>query len=129
MNRCRLGKAWVLCAQADTVCHIIQKYPVKQEGAGTEFKSLADVDTGCLLRLEIMEGRVRNQSKAYEDLGLCTAVSLRLTEPFHHSNWVLARDSAFSSVKTAIELKKRGLFYDGCVKTAHKEFPKHCLNI
>ena len=33
-------------------------------------------------------------------------------------------DSAFSSVKTFIALKQRGLYFMGLVKTAHKQFPK-----
>ena len=33
-------------------------------------------------------------------------------------------DSAFASVKSAVALKQRGLFFMGLVKTAHRKFPK-----
>ena len=53
-----------------------------------------------------------------------TAQTLRLSEFWHGSQRIVVGDSAFSSVTTAIECQKKGLFYSGIVKTASKEFPK-----
>ena len=36
-------------------------------------------------------------------------------------------DSWFAGVKTAVELRKKGLFFIGNVKTNHKKFPKEHL--
>ena len=41
---------------------------------------------------------------------------------------VVVAGSAFSSVTTAIECRKKGLFYSGIVKTASREFPKDYLD-
>ena len=40
---------------------------------------------------------------------------------------IVVGDSAFASVKTAHELRKRGLHFIGIVKTATKRFPKERL--
>ena len=57
-----------------------------------------------------------------------TAQTLRLSELWHGSQRIVVGDSAFSSVTTAIECQKKGLFYSGIVKTASKEFPKDYLS-
>lgn len=57
------------------------------------------------------------------------ALLLRLSEHFKGSGRVVIADSAFASVKSAVNLKTRhGLHFLGLVKTATREFPKKYLN-
>jgi hypothetical protein len=56
--------------------------------------------------------------------GAGTGMVLRLTRPWWMTGRVVLADSAFASVKTAVSLLERGLYFLGIVKTEHKEFPK-----
>jgi hypothetical protein len=103
------------------------KIPRKPEGVGSELKALADSETGVLLRLDVMEGKVANGTKKYSKLGEGTAVTLRLTEPYWATGRTVVTDSAFGSVKCAAQLAARGTFIMAMVKTAHKEFPLEYL--
>jgi len=106
----------------------LTKIPRKPEGIGAELKAVACSTTGLLLRLEVMEGKQRQSQKPYaSEFGEGTAVVLRLTHDFKGSGRTVIGDSAFSSVRTLIALKQRGLYYMGCVKTAHSGFPKKVL--
>ena len=97
----------------------------KPEGVGAELKALACGSTGILLKLEIMEGKDANRQKLYSaEYGEGTAVVLRLSSSLFGSGRIVHADSAFSSVKTLIALEDRGLYFQGMVKTAHKEYPK-----
>ena len=92
----------------------------KPEGVGAEMKALCDGNSGILLRLDIMEGKQRQASKEFHgEFGEGTAVILRLTKDYFGTNRTVHADSAFSSVKTAEALQKRGLHFMGIVKTAH----------
>lgn len=74
--------------------------------------------------MEINEGRVAMQKKRWQqELGAGTATTLRLTETWHGSGRIVVGDSWFGSVKTAVELMNRGLFFMGMVKTAHRNYP------
>ena len=61
-------------------------------------------------------------------LGEGTAVTLRLTEPHRGRGRTLIADSAFSSVKTFVNLEANsGLYFMGIVKTAHRGYPKEAM--
>ena len=61
-------------------------------------------------------------------MGSGTGYLLRLSEPYKGSGRSVNADSAFASVKSAVQLKlKHGLSFAGMVKTAHREFPKKYL--
>lgn len=59
----------------------------------------------------------------YAAFGAGTAWCLRLTKPWHGSGRTVIGDSAFASVQTAVQLKRRGLSFIGVVKTATSRFP------
>ncbi|EEY55855.1 uncharacterized protein PITG_20740 [Phytophthora infestans T30-4] len=98
----------------------------KSEGKEPELKSLADGDSGVLLSLELVEGSARQRQKQYfSEFGEGTAVVLRLVEQYKGACRTIVGDSAFASVKTLVQLKKRlGLYVMGIVKTASVEYPK-----
>lgn len=103
----------------------VSKIQRKPEGIGAEMKALCDSDTGIIMGLDIMEGKTRQQEKPYHaEFGEGTAVLLRLCKKYNGSGRVVHADSAFSSVKTLLALRERGLFFMGMVKTASKEYPK-----
>jgi hypothetical protein len=100
----------------------------KPKGVGCEIKSAADVDTGIMIRLEILEGRDIMSTKKYvSEYGASTAVTLRLVEHLRGTARTIIADSAFASVKTATALLKFGLHFMGAVKTAHRDFPKEYM--
>ena len=100
-------------------CHIRPKLP---EGVGAEMKALACGETGIILKLDMMEGREANRRKDFsQEYGEGTAVTLRLTKEYYGTGRVVHADSAFSSVKTLLALRERGLFFMCMIKTAHKE--------
>lgn len=96
----------------------------KPKGVGCEAKTIADSQTNIMIGLELNEGKNDMSNKKWQrqfDAG--TATTLRLTEPWHGSGRIVVGGSWFSSVKTAVELSKCGLFYIGMLKTAHWNFP------
>ena len=102
----------------------VQKIARKPKGVGMELKSVADGDTCCILGLEIHEGKIGQAHKPYEQkFGGGTAFVLRLSNFLFGSGVTVIADSAFSSVKTAEQLLKHGLFFIGIVKTAHRRYP------
>ncbi|ETN00434.1 hypothetical protein PPTG_24270 [Phytophthora nicotianae INRA-310] len=78
-----------------------------------------------------MEGAHRQRQKAYNaDFGEGTAVVLRLAQPYAGSGRTVVADSAFSSVKTLVQLNSMmGLYFMGMVKTATKEYPMDHLKV
>lgn len=58
------------------------------------------------------------------------AVTFRAVRNWLGSGRLVVGDAAFSSVKTCLELLKRGMFFIGIIKGCSKEFPrqfsKHC---
>ena len=50
--------------------------------------------------------------------------TLRILEQWFSSGRLVVGDSWFSSVRMCMELMKRGLYFTGIVKTAHREYPK-----
>ena len=111
----------------------------KPEPLGTEFKVVADSETGMLLHLELMRGK----HKGMEDLkyakqykATCATV-VRLQEATARTTNVdrkgdthaipketLMGDSWFTSVQAAIQVALRGGNYIGVLKTAYNGYPK-----
>ena len=101
----------------------------KPKGVGVELKALIDCKSSIMMRLELCEGAKRQALKKYEnEYGAGTAVSLRLTEPWHGKGHVVIGDSAFSSVSSCVAFIERGTFFRGIVKTASKLYPKKYMN-
>jgi Transposase IS4 len=105
----------------------------KPEPLGTELKSVADVETGVMLALEIQEGKEPMKLKKYfSDYGATTACTLRLVDLSAHCGQVdkdsggelFFADSWFASVKTARQCKAKGHDFIGPVKTSHRLYPK-----
>ena len=122
-----LMSSWISRKQdrtADGIPHLT-KIIRKPKGVGTEIKCVADGLVGIMLCIEICEAESK---KKWSHLPAGTAQTLRLSEPWHGTGRIIVADSAFSSVTTAIELKKCGLLFTGVVKTASREFPKEYLN-
>ena len=77
----------------------------------------------------VYEGKDVMQEKEHvSDYGATCATTLRLTESYHGTGRIVVADSWFGSVKTAIALKKSGLYSAMVVKTAHKRYPREHLN-
>ena len=92
-------------------------------------KNAADGASGIMLRLELMEGKSPCEAKEFAtELGAGTSTCLRLSRPWWGTNRILCGDSAFASLKTAVQLRKRGLHFSGVVKTAYLHFPLKFLN-
>ena len=91
-------------------------------------KTLACVETGVIIKADLMEGAERNAQKDYADQGAGTGTSLRLTQAYHRTGRVLVGDSWFASVLTCVALFQAGLFFIGIVKTASRFFPKEFLS-
>jgi hypothetical protein len=105
----------------------VSKNKSKPEGVGAEMKAAADGVSGIMLKLDIMEGKVAQHAKEFSEYGEGTAVTLRLVGSYYGTARTVVADSAFSSVKTCVQLAQRGLYFMGCVKTAHVEFPSKYL--
>jgi len=108
----------------------LTKIAHKPRGVGAELKAMCDGKSGILMSLELMEGKERGNVKKYHDLyGHGTAVTMRLVQNWAGTGRIVTADSAFSSVKTLVALHKDlGLYFQGIVKTAHREYPKQYLN-
>lgn len=106
----------------------------KPQGVGMQFKNIADSTTGVMMALEICACGDEMQRRKYcqdYDHGGGTSVLMRLAETagVEGSSRVLVADSAFASVQTAVELRKRmGIHFIGLVKTATRAFPMSYLN-
>lgn len=107
-------------------CPHVTKIIRKPNGVGMEIKNLCDVDSGVMLVLEIVGPKEEMNDREYTAaLGAGTALLLRLSRQFAGSGRLVVADSAFASVKAAVEMKKKhGLDFIGLVKTASRKFPK-----
>ena len=87
----------------------VTKIARKPKGVGAELKDAADSETNIIIRLELQEGAEHMAAKKFTDIcqSKGTAQALRLTKPWHHSGRTVNGDSAFASVQTAVELKRR----------------------
>ena len=137
----RFVASWKLCVDesmspwrgkdhrhGDEGCPHVTKIIRKPKGVGMEIKNLCDVDSGIMLRIEIVGPKEEMNDREYtRALGAGTALLLRLTKDFRGSGRIVVADSAFASVKSAVQLKSRGLNFLGLVKTASRKFPKTYL--
>lgn len=98
----------------------------KPRGIGAEMKAMCCGDSGILMTLELMEGKeTESMKKWHGEYGHGAAVMMRLVEYWKGSGRIVTADSAFSSIKALIALHKElGLYFQGIVKTAHKEYPR-----
>ena len=109
---------------ADCVIYIRRK----PEPWGHELWTVVDKESGICTNFELNEGKeITRQLKYFAEFGATTATTLRLLEPYFESHRLVFIDSWFQSVKTATELKRRGLDSLGVVKTAHKNYPREDL--
>ena len=110
-------------------CPHVTKIIRKPKGVGEEITDLCDVETGIMLRLELVENKsIMRQKKYHARYGSGTGYLLRLTEDFRGSGRAVNADSAFASVNGCVALQKQhGLHFAGIVKTAHSKFPKDYL--
>ena len=98
--------------------------PRKPEPLGVEMKATACALSGLFLFLEICEGKVAHEKqKWFSEHGHTTATTLRITEPWHGSDRVVAGDSWFAGVKCAEALGNNGLYFIGDIKTNTRRFP------
>jgi hypothetical protein len=96
----------------------------KPKGVGSEFKSLADGDSGVLLALDPREAKSIQNEKEFAPLGAGTAAPLRLMKNYFNSGRCLVGDSAFASLKASKHLRNKGIYFHGIVKTGHSGYPK-----
>ena len=95
--------------------HVI-KIRRKLKGIGCEAKTVAD------------EGKEAIAARQWHaEQGATISKTFRLTMPWHGSGQIVTVDSWFASVRTAVQLRKHGLYFLGPVKTAHRKYPVEAL--
>ena len=99
--------------------------------AGCELYTMCDGISGVLCAVEIVTGDVKKKWKDIYNSG--TATILRLCERFdgrlNGKYRAVYGDSWFASLECAMALRKElGMYFTGCVKTNHAEFPMNVLN-
>ena len=83
----------------------------KPSPTGKEIKNLSDAASNIVLNMELYEGKDIMAAKDYVKLfGATTTTTLRLTQVYHGTGKKVIADSWFGSVKSAVELLKRGLY-------------------
>ena len=93
---------------------------------GLESKTTACSATGILIDFEFQEGKDVMQHFEYiTETNKSSAWLLRMTKRWHNMEGrTVIADAAFGQVRVAFALWKKGLYFIGNVKTAHKFFPK-----
>ena len=83
----------------------------KPRPTGNEIKNLSDVASNIVLNMELYEGKDIMAAKDYVKLfGATTTTTLQLTQAYHGTEKKVIAHSWFGSVKSAVELLKRGLY-------------------
>ena len=100
---------------------------------GIEVQTSACAKSGVMCQYKIVCSTAKTKRRnhiAYvpKDENAGTTAVKQLTEPWYGTNRVAVGDSAFSSVATALEMKRLGLGYIGVVKNATKSFPMKALS-
>lgn len=91
-------------------------------------RTLCDEPSGILLNGDFVEGTAGDLKKEFSDeYKPHTAVTLRVTKPYHHKNKILVGDAYFGSLSTAMALAMYGTFCVMNVKLASSGFPKQAL--
>ena len=107
----------------------VSKIARKPKGVGLELKNALCVLSGVMIRYEMLEGKAAMANRKYCEPGInaTTATTLRLIEPWFNKGRHVVGDSWFGSVQTAVELWKKGCWFTGMIKNAHREFPKNYI--
>lgn len=88
-------------------------------------RTLCDEPSGLLLNGDFVEGTEGDLKKEFSDIYKPhTAVTLRVTKPYHYKNKIVVGDAYFGSLSTAMALAKVGTFCVMNVKLASAGFPK-----
>lgn len=88
-------------------------------------RTLCDEVGGFLLNGDFVEGTAADSKKEFADkYKPHTAVTLRVTKPYHHKSKIVIGDAYFGSLSTAIALAKVGTYCVMNVKLASAGFPK-----
>jgi Transposase IS4 len=96
----------------------------KPRPLGTEFKSVVDSATKCMIHLELQRGAEgMAHSKYQSEIGATAACTLRLSETVAVPSDRVVADSWFGSVRACSKLAQRGMFGLMNVKTCHTLFP------
>ena len=102
----------------------------KPEPFGIELKCVAGTATGCMLSMEVQEGKNLMKNKAYnKTLGATTGCSFPLMElscdmcKHEKKQECYVGDSWLTSVETTLELASPGVNFVGQVKQCYKNFP------
>jgi hypothetical protein len=107
--------------------------PLKPESVGFLVKDASCGKSRVLVSLELQESASEMDSKEYarapHNLSKSTACVLRLTQKWHSTLRVVCADSWFANERTAIELRRVGLYFIGVIKTGHSRLPKAWLNL
>jgi len=111
----------------------ISHVPRKPEPLGTEFKCVADPDSGCLLALEIQRGKDGMRTQEFNaEIGNTGGCSLRLMNKINGNGerCVLGvkGDAWFGSIKNCANLKMKG--YESILQVKQNEafYPKQIIN-
>ena len=92
----------------------------KPKGIGCEAKTIADALSGIMVGLELNEEKEAMAEKRWHaEHGATIATTLRLTEPWFGSGRVVAGDSWFASVKTALQLESTVFIFLGSACKSH----------
>jgi hypothetical protein len=88
-------------------------------------RTLCDERSGILLNGDIVEGTEKDKEKEFSDrYKPHTAVTLRVTKPYHYKHKILVGDAYFGSLSTAAALAHHGTWCVMNVKLASAGFPK-----
>ena len=106
--------------------------PRKPEPLGTEFKCTADPASGCMLALEIQQGKEAMKHQTYNsDYGNTCGCTLRLMNITKGDDDVcvgVKGDAWFGSIKSCANLKSKGYESVLQIKQNHALYPKNFVN-
>jgi len=103
----------------------VSKLKDKPRGIGLMIKNVCDSESGVMLAIELVASTEEMQTREFvSEFGAGTGYLLRLTKKQWGSGRIVVADSAFASVLSAVQLKHKGLYFIGHVKTAHRKCPK-----
>ena len=107
------------------LCHLKNK----PQPVSFMLKTMADCDTGVIIKIELQEGKEEMKLKRFSDtMKPSTAVVRRLLEDYEGSGRTIFGDSWFTNMNTIEMVRSIGNFYVGMVKTGHAGIPKQYMN-
>ncbi len=91
-------------------------------------RTLCDERSGMLMNGDIVEGTEKDRAKEFSNsYKPHTAVTLRVTKPYHYKHKIVVGDAYFGSLSTAVALANHGTWCVMNVKLASAGFPKAAL--